>query len=141
MTAATSTVVGQVSAFAPSTAQRVVVTDVGGQEHRIAVVRIADTFYAIGDTCSHANVSLSDGTVWDDDCQLECPKHGSAFSVVTGEPHSFPATRPVPVYTVRQVGDDIVVVIPGTDGLSEATGLTENTAILENTGPAETTPS
>ena len=35
--------------------------DVGG--HRIAVVRIGDDFYAIGDTCTHADVSLAEGEV------------------------------------------------------------------------------
>ena len=29
----------------------------------VAVVRIGDDVYAIGDMCSHANVSLSDGEV------------------------------------------------------------------------------
>ena len=33
----------------------------------VAVVRIGDDVYAIGDTCSHANVSLSEGEVWCDD--------------------------------------------------------------------------
>ena len=47
--------------------------------HRIAVVRIGDTFRAVGDRCSHANYSLSEGVVWADDCAIECPKHFSKF--------------------------------------------------------------
>jgi 3-phenylpropionate/trans-cinnamate dioxygenase ferredoxin component len=84
--------------------------DVDG--HRVAVVRIADDFYALGDTCSHADFSLSEGDVWADELEIECPKHGSTFSLVTGEPQTLPATVPVPVYDVVVDGDDVKVVIP-----------------------------
>jgi len=84
--------------------------DVGGQ--RVAVVRISDDFYAIGDTCSHADFSLSEGDVWPDELEIECPKHGSTFSLVTGEPQTLPATTPVPVYEVVVEGDDVKVVVP-----------------------------
>jgi 3-phenylpropionate/trans-cinnamate dioxygenase ferredoxin subunit len=47
--------------------------------------------------------------VWPDECEIECPKHGSAFSVKTGEPLTLPATQPVPTYTVRVDGDDVLV--------------------------------
>ena len=84
--------------------------DVGG--HRIAVVRIDDDVYAIGDRCSHADVSLSEGDVHEDDRTLECWKHGSTFSLLSGEALTLPATRPVPVYEVRVAGDDVLVVLP-----------------------------
>ena len=80
--------------------------------HRIAVVRIEDDFYAIGDTCTHQNISLSEGDVHADTRELECWKHGSAFSLDTGEPNSLPATRPVPVFTVTRDGDDLFVEVP-----------------------------
>ena len=79
----------------------------------VAVVRIGDDVYAIGDTCSHANVSLSEGEVWCDELELECPKHGSAFSLVSGEPSTLPATQPVRVYDASVV-DGQVVVVPTT---------------------------
>ena len=75
-------------------------------------MRIVDSLYAIADTCSHADVSLSEGTVWDDECEIECWKHGSMFSLRTGHPDSLPATRPVNVYTVDRVGDDVVLELP-----------------------------
>ena len=81
-------------------------------EHRIAVVRIGDDVYAIGDRCSHQDISLSEGEVLCADKQLECWKHGSAFSLETGEPESLPATRPVPVYDARVVDGEIEVVLP-----------------------------
>jgi 3-phenylpropionate/trans-cinnamate dioxygenase ferredoxin subunit len=90
----------------PGTAQRF---DVG--QHRIALVRIGDSFYALGDRCSHADFSLSEGEVWPDEREIECWKHGSTFSLETGEPQSLPATRPVPVYTVAIEGDDVFVEV------------------------------
>ena len=84
--------------------------DVDG--HRLAIVRIGDDFYVIGDECSHEDYSLSEGDVWEDECEIECPKHGSTFSLRTGEPQTLPATRPIPVYDVRVDGDDVVVTVP-----------------------------
>ena len=79
--------------------------------HRLAIVRIGDDWYAIGDRCSHAEASLAEGEVWPDECEIECPKHGSAFSLKTGEPLTLPATQPQPTYTVRVQGDDVMVRI------------------------------
>jgi 3-phenylpropionate/trans-cinnamate dioxygenase ferredoxin subunit len=78
----------------------------------IALVRVGDEFLAIGDICSHADFSLSEGIVDADECTIECWKHGSAFSLRTGEPESLPATRPVPVYPVTVDGDDVSVTLP-----------------------------
>ncbi|MGI8984587.1 MAG: non-heme iron oxygenase ferredoxin subunit [Acidimicrobiales bacterium] len=78
---------------------------------RICLVRIGDDFYAIGDRCSHADFSLAEGEIWPDEKEVECWKHGSTFSLVTGEPQSLPATAPVPVYDVRVEGDDVIVEV------------------------------
>ena len=80
--------------------------------HRIALIRIEDDFYAIGDECSHEDYSLSEGEVLVDACEIECWKHGSMFDLRTGEPRSLPATKPVPVYEARIEGDDVFVVLP-----------------------------
>jgi 3-phenylpropionate/trans-cinnamate dioxygenase ferredoxin subunit len=80
-------------------------------DRAIAVVRIGDVAYAIGDTCSHANVSLSDGEVMCDTKELECPKHGSAFSLETGTPNTLPATQPVPVYAAKVDGGRVVITV------------------------------
>jgi 3-phenylpropionate/trans-cinnamate dioxygenase ferredoxin subunit len=79
---------------------------------RIALVRIDDDWYAIGDTCTHQDVSLSEGEVDADAREIECWKHGSAFSLVTGEPTSLPATKPEPVYAVRVDDGDVYVEVP-----------------------------
>ena len=95
----------------PDSAKRV---DVAGL--RLAVVRIGDDWYAIADRCSHADESLSEGDVWAEEREIECPKHGSTFSLLTGEPQTLPATRSVPIYEVRVVGDKVMLVLPGVDG-------------------------
>ena len=90
----------------PGAARRV---DVDG--HRIALVRIGDDFYALGDRCSHADVSLAEGEVLVAERELECWKHGSTFSLETGEPQCLPAVKPVPVYEVVVEGSDVMVVL------------------------------
>jgi 3-phenylpropionate/trans-cinnamate dioxygenase ferredoxin component len=93
--------------LAPGEARRFVVG-----RHRIAVVRIDDDVYAIGDVCSHQDISLSEGEVISDEKTIECWKHGSAFSLEDGHPKALPATKPVPVYEARVVDGEIEVVIP-----------------------------
>lgn len=93
----------------PGTARRFDVAD-----HRLAVVRIGDDFYVIGDRCSHENVSLAEGDISADDREIECCKHGSTFSLVTGEAQSMPATKPVPVYQVAVCDGDLMVTLPPT---------------------------
>jgi 3-phenylpropionate/trans-cinnamate dioxygenase ferredoxin component len=84
--------------------------DVG--EHRVALVRIGDDFYAIGDRCSHEDYSLAEGEVWVDEREIECPRHGSTFDLTTGEACSLPAIKPVPVYEVEVAGDEVAVILP-----------------------------
>lgn len=103
-TSSGATIVCTFDELEPGTARKV---DVGGVP--VAVVRIGDDVYAIGDTCSHANVSLSDGEVWCDELELECPKHSSAFSLTTGEPSTLPATQPVRVYHAAVIEGNVVV--------------------------------
>jgi 3-phenylpropionate/trans-cinnamate dioxygenase ferredoxin subunit len=79
--------------------------------HRIALIRIGADFYAIGDTCSHAEISLSEGDVLCDELEIECWKHGSTFDLKTGEPQSLPATKPVPVFDVSVEDDQVWVTI------------------------------
>ena len=85
---------------------------VDAEGHRVAVVRIDDDWYAIGDRCSHAEASLAEGEIDAAACTIECPKHGASFALTTGEPRTLPATKPVPVYGVRIDGDDVIVEVP-----------------------------
>ena len=92
----------------PGTARQVVLDGL-----KICVVRIDDDVYAIGDICTHQNISLSEGEVLTDTKEIECWKHGSTFSLVDGQPQALPATRPVPVYAARVVDGEIEVTVDG----------------------------
>ena len=98
------TVVAKFSELESGTAHKVMVEGVA-----VAVVRIEDEVFAIADTCSHADISLSLGMVWCETKQIECIKHGSAFNLVTGQPDTFPATQPVAVYSTKVVNDEVIV--------------------------------
>lgn len=93
--------------LAPGSARRV---DLG--ERRLAVVRIDDDVYVVGDRCTHQDISLAEGDVLVEEREIECWKHGSAFSLETGVPSSLPATKPTPVYEVDVVDGDVFVVLP-----------------------------
>jgi 3-phenylpropionate/trans-cinnamate dioxygenase ferredoxin subunit len=100
-----------VADVAPGTMRRVVVDG-----RPVCVARIpgpdgTDEWYAIGDTCSHQDYPLSDGELWVEEREVECPKHGATFSLRTGEALTLPATRPVPAYPVRVDGDDVWVTL------------------------------
>jgi len=100
-----------VDELAPGEARRF---DVGRE--RICVVRIGDDFYALADTCSHEDYSLAEGEVFADALEIECWRHGSAFSLKTGEPSTLPATQPVAVYDVTVDGGDVVVTLAAGGG-------------------------
>ncbi len=74
----------------------------------VAVVKDAKgDVFALGDTCTHGDISLAEGFVEDD--TLECWAHGSKFSLTTGRPLTLPAYQPVPVFKVTVEGDDVLV--------------------------------
>ena len=79
-------------------------------EHRVAVFLVNGEVFAIGDRCSHAEASLSEGEIYDH--EVECPRHGSAFDIRSGEPLSLPATKPVPVYRATVDGGTVYVELP-----------------------------
>jgi 3-phenylpropionate/trans-cinnamate dioxygenase ferredoxin subunit len=83
-----------------------------------AIVIVKDSagaVHAIGDTCTHGDISLAEGFVEDED--IECWAHGSKFSLATGKPLNLPAYEPVPVFAVT-VDDDGVVYIDPTQTLA-----------------------
>jgi 3-phenylpropionate/trans-cinnamate dioxygenase ferredoxin subunit len=88
---------------------RGVLVEVGPFE--IAVFRIGDEVFALGDECSHAKASLSEGEVFDH--EVECPRHGSPFDLKTGEPQTLPATAPVPVFPVEVRDGDVYLRLGG----------------------------
>lgn len=83
--------------------------DVNGEF--VAIANCDGTFYAINNICSHAYAELAEGEIDPDECTIECPLHGSQFSLETGRPRTLPAVLPVATYPVQIVGDEIQVAV------------------------------
>ena len=95
-----------VTELSPNAALRVVV-----EGKPIAVVMdSAGEVHALGDTCTHGDISLSEGFVEHDG--IECWAHGSLFSLTTGKAMTLPAYEPVPVFAVTVDDDGVVYVDP-----------------------------
>lgn len=66
----------------------------------VLLTRVDGDIVALADRCTHRGGPLSDGER-DGDCVV-CPWHESRFDLATGDVRRGPATRPQPVYEVRQ---------------------------------------
>jgi nitrite reductase/ring-hydroxylating ferredoxin subunit len=85
--------------------------EVGPDAEPICLINLDGEFYALNDCCTHEEASLSDGTIVGD--ELECPLHGGAFEIRTGQPAGFPAVVPAQTYHVRVVGDEVQIALNG----------------------------
>jgi len=86
--------------------------DVEGTQ--VAVFNVDGRFFAVDDTCSHAEASLSEGELDPEGCTIECPMHGSCFDLRTGEAISLPAYDPIRVHRVDIVDGVLRVAIDET---------------------------
>jgi nitrite reductase/ring-hydroxylating ferredoxin subunit len=80
-------------------------------EEPVCLINLDGEFHAINDTCTHQDASLSDGEICGD--EIECPLHGGAYNIRTGEPAAFPVVVPIEKYKVRVVGDEVQVSLDG----------------------------
>ena len=65
---------------------------------RLALCNVDGAFYAVDDVCTHDGGSLDQGELIGD--EIECPRHGARFSVVTGRVTRLPAMMPLRTYPV-----------------------------------------
>src|SRR3989338_4719981 len=96
--------VAKVSDIALGTAKQV---EVDGEV--IAIFNIDGEFFAINDCCTHAQASLSEGTI--EGKTVACPWHGAQFDLKTGKNLTMPAPVPVQTYTLKIEGDAIKIVL------------------------------
>ena len=96
--------VAQTSEIGPGTGKCV---EVEGE--KIAIFNVEGQFYAIEDTCTHAEGPLSEGTLTGE--EVECPFHGACFNIKTGEATSPPAVTGVKTYRVKVSGGEIEVAV------------------------------
>ncbi|MDP1851321.1 MAG: non-heme iron oxygenase ferredoxin subunit [Candidatus Planktophila sp.] len=75
----------------------------------ICVTRVGDLVFAIDDTCTHAEASLSEGDV--SGFKIECWLHGAEFDLRTGEVITLPATIALATYPVRIEANSVTVEI------------------------------
>ena len=80
---------------------------VAGKE--TALFEVQGKYYAIDNTCTHVGGPLSEGEV--EDTVVECPWHGSRFSLETGKVLYGPARTDVAHYPFRREGDDIEIEV------------------------------
>lgn len=73
----------------------------------VAVANVDGEIYAVSDTCTHAQISLSEGGLIGR--QIVCPWHGAMFDLKTGRPTCGPAVDPVRCYQTRIEGEHIVI--------------------------------
>ena len=75
----------------------------------ICVTRIGDEVFAIDDTCSHAEASLTEGEV--SGFKIECWLHGAEFDLRTGQAITLPATIALATYPVSIEANSVTIEI------------------------------
>jgi len=80
-------------------------------EKNVAIYKIEEEFFCTDDLCTHGNASLSEGFA--DEGIIECPFHGGAFNIRTGEPASYPCIKALRTYAVKLDGDAIMIAYDG----------------------------
>jgi len=75
----------------------------------ICVAKIGDEVFAIDDTCSHSDASLSEGDITD--FKIECWLHGAEFDLRTGQALTLPAVQALETYAVKIDGNSVTVEI------------------------------
>jgi len=76
----------------------------------LAVFNLDGEFYITDDRCTHAEASLSEGTL--DDDVIECPFHGGRFHIPTGEAITRPPRKALKTYEVQVSGDEVRIRVP-----------------------------
>lgn len=94
--------VGKTGDLAPGEMKMV---EISGEE--VLIANFDGEFYAVSDVCTHAEASLSDGTL--EGRRVECPLHGSVFDITSGEEIEGPTNGPLRCYTLCLEGENIFV--------------------------------
>ena len=105
MTQAVDEAILQCSEILPAEMRRVLVGDLA-----VCVAHAEDGgWYAIDDTRTHEDCSLSEGEL--SDHLVECPCHGSRFDIRTGDVVNLPAVLPVHTHRVTVTGEQVLVEV------------------------------
>jgi 3-phenylpropionate/trans-cinnamate dioxygenase ferredoxin subunit len=73
----------------------------------VLIANCDGTFCAIDDRCTHDNGPLTSGRLYR--CEIECPRHGGKFDVITGKATALPAFNAVASHLVRVVDGQLEI--------------------------------
>ncbi|MEY4313930.1 MAG: non-heme iron oxygenase ferredoxin subunit [Actinobacteria bacterium] len=73
----------------------------------VCVVKVADEVFAVADTCTHSEASLSEGEVTGN--KIECWLHGAEFDLKTGKALTPPATEALKTFNVKRNGNQLTI--------------------------------
>lgn len=73
----------------------------------LAVYEVGGEYYVTDNLCTHGNAMLTDG--YQEGDEIECPFHGGAFSIKTGEPTAFPCQIAIKTYPVTVENGEIYI--------------------------------
>ena len=76
----------------------------------LAVYEFEGSYYVTNDICTHGMAFMTEGE--QDGNEIECPFHGGAFNLVTGEVLSMPCNIPLATYPVIMDGENICIEKP-----------------------------
>ena len=75
----------------------------------ILVAKIEGEFFAIENTCTHENLPLNGGEIFQG--QIQCPHHGARFDIKTGKATQFPAVMELKTYQIKIENDNVLVAL------------------------------
>ena len=82
-----------------------VAVDVNGTA--VCVARVGEEVFAVADTCTHSDASLSEGEV--SGFKIECWLHGAEFDLRSGAALTPPATQALQSFKVQRNGNQLVI--------------------------------
>jgi 3-phenylpropionate/trans-cinnamate dioxygenase ferredoxin subunit len=82
-----------------------IAVDVNGTA--VCVARVGDEVFAVADTCTHSDASLSEGEV--SGFKIECWLHGAEFDLRSGAALTPPATQALQSFKVQRNGNQLVI--------------------------------
>ncbi len=73
----------------------------------VCVARVGDEVFAVADTCTHSEASLSEGEITG--TKIECWLHGAEFDLRTGHALTPPATESLKSFKVNRNGNQLTI--------------------------------
>ncbi|MFP6641863.1 MAG: non-heme iron oxygenase ferredoxin subunit [Myxococcota bacterium] len=76
----------------------------------VLICRVEGQLYAVEDLCSHAQSTLSDGTL--EGYAIRCPLHGASFDVRDGSHLTPPAFQAITGFEIEEEGGRVRIRLP-----------------------------